>query len=328
MAPLKNIFAGTNNDMSVEKTSDIDCHLKVIKIAIIFLLCSLIASMGPLTYLLLHDTEIKDFESTFSSASELLSNSIAGSIDRKIAAGMLVDNLFGGAIASDQKQILPNFTLFNFENTMNALAISANCRYIAFAPLINTTTRLGWEAYAEKNVHKLNGPPSLVTSINGSWIVADGIYTISASGVRSYDLGYTGKDTPYPYWMFPVWQVAPVAQNSDLVMLDSLAVKIGGRQASIDEALTFRKPVFTSFVNLVQDLGTNIRPSTLIFSPIMSLADGNPIVGMFSSGFSWDVMLAGILYPEYKEVNCVITSTDSKCTIFLFTIMCDTELTL
>ena len=308
--------AGILKDMNGEKTTDIDYHLKVIKIAIIFLLCSMIASMGPLTYLLLHGAEMDEFESTFLSASQLMSNSISGSIERKIAAGKLVNNLFGGAIASNEEQILPNFTLQNFEKTMNSLAISANCRYIAFAPLINNTTRLGWEAYAAKNVQMLNGPPSLTTSINGSWTVADGIYNISVSGVHSYDLGYTGKDTPYPYWIFPIWQVAPIAQNFDLVMLDSHALKTGGRQSSIDQALTSRKSVFTSFVQMVQDVGIINRPSTIIFSPIVSLADGNPIVGMFSGGFSWDVMLAGILSPEHKQVNCVITSTGSKWTLF------------
>ena len=55
---------------------------------------------------------------------------------------------------------------------------------------------------------------------------------------------------------------------------------------------------------------------TIVFRPIISIADGNPIVGMFSGGFSWDIMLSGILHSNYKQVRCVVTSYESKFTIF------------
>ena len=85
-----------------------------------------------------------------------MSNSISGSIHSKIEAGNFVDSMFAGAIDSDKKQTLPNFTMLNFENTINDLIKVANCRYITFAPLVDNTTRNGWEAYAAKNVHLPN----------------------------------------------------------------------------------------------------------------------------------------------------------------------------
>ena len=304
-----------------------DHHLKVIKIAICFLLCSMIATLGPFAYLFLRDKKIRKFTDNFRSVSHLMSNSISGSIQRKIEAGNFVSNMFSGAIETDKKQVLPNFTMANFENTINALVEVANCRYITFAPLVDNTTRNGWEAYAAKNVHLLNGPPSLSTSTNGTWVVADGIYNLSSESVPIYDMGNMGKSSPYPHWMFPIWQVAPIAHYSDLIMLDSHAIKFGRIQDSVNKALTSRKAVFTGIVNLIPDVRVygSSRPSSIIYSPIISMADGNPIVGMFSGGFSWDVMLSGIVNPRYRRIRCVVKSDDRKLITFQFINICDTE---
>ena len=291
------LTTATMEGSTTEKAFDSDYHLNVIKIAIFFSLCSMIVSFGPMTYLLLHNAEVSRYTTTFRSISHLMSNSIADSIQSKIEAGNFVDSMFAGAIDSDKKQTLPNFTMLNFENTIKELVEVANCRYITFAPLVDNTTRNGWEAYAAKNVHLLNGPPSLTRSINGSWVVADGINNLSSEFVRSRDTGYVGESSQYPRWMFPIWQVAPIAYNSDLIMTDSHAIKFEHRQDSIDKALTSRGAVFTGFVHLIPDFRrygpSYSRPSTIVFRPIISIADGNPIVGMFSGGFSWDVTLAG-----------------------------------
>ena len=86
--------------------------------------------------------------------------------------------------------------------------------------------------------------------------------------------------------MFPVWQVAPIAQNADLVMLDNYAVTFENRHQSVEKLLIYMQPAFTNFVQLVQDLNTNKRPSTILFSPIVSTTDGDNIVGLSSGGFS------------------------------------------
>ena len=329
--PQKAVSNPTSRNSLTATMEDLtgDRHLNVIKIVIFFLLCSMIVSFGPMTYLLLHNAEFNRYTTTFRSISHLISNSISGSIQRKIEAGNFVDSMFASAIDSDKKQTLPNFTMLNFEKTINKLVKVANCRYITFAPLVDNTTRNGWEAYAAKNVHLLNGPPSLSRSINGSWVVADGIYNLSSELVRSRDTGYMGESSQYPRWMFPIWQVAPIAYNSDLIMADSHAIKFEHRQDSIDKALTSRNAVFTGFVQLIPDLRrygpSYSRPSTIIFYPIISIADGHPVVGMFSGAFSWDIMLSGILHPTYKQVRCVMTSYESKFIVYQFANICDSE---
>ena len=314
-------------DSIKEKKLVVDRRLKFITIAIFFLLCSMIVSLGPLIYLVLHNAEIKRLNGVFRSISHLMSSSISGSIQRKISAGDFVSSMVAGEVEADKNQVFPNFTIANFENTINKLVEVENCRFITFAPLVDNKTRRGWEAYAAKNVHLLNGPPSLSTSINGSWVVANGIYNLSSEFVRSYDTGYMGESIPHPYWMFPIWQVAPIAQNSDLIMADSHAITFGRRQDSVNKALTSRKAVFTGLVDLLPDIRIygHPRPSSIIYSPIISIADGNPIVGMFSGGFSWDVMLSNILHSKYGPIHCVVKSYDRKFIIFRFATSCDTD---
>ena len=148
--PSRDSFAATMEDSTGENQNDSDRHLNVIMMAIFFLLCSMIASFGPMIYFLVYNAEIKRYATTFRSISDLMSRSVSGSIQRKIDAGNFVNNMFAGEIHADKKQSMPNFTTATFENTIKPLVEVANCRYMTFAPLVDNTTRDGWEAYAAK----------------------------------------------------------------------------------------------------------------------------------------------------------------------------------
>ena len=53
------LTTATMEGSTTEKAFDSDYHLNVIKIAIFFSLCSMIVSFGPMTYLLLHNADIR-----------------------------------------------------------------------------------------------------------------------------------------------------------------------------------------------------------------------------------------------------------------------------
>ena len=116
------------------------------------------------------------------------------------------------------------------------------------------------------------------------------IFNVTSGFERSRDTDYIGESNPYPRLMFPIWQVAPIAYNSDLIMSDSHAIKFEHRQDFIDKALISRGAAFTGFVHLIpvfRRYGPSYsRPSTIIFFPTISIVDGNPILGMLSGGFS------------------------------------------
>ena len=284
--------------------------IKVIQVSVSFLLCILIIVLGSLTYSILRYSEVTAFQSQFNSATLLITMSAQGRIQRKVSAASLVDRLYSTAI-SPHMGSLPNFTLPDFEVTMEVLCTIAGLRYIAFSPLVTNATRLKWESYAAANVNLLHGPLSLNNSIDGSWTVANGIYNISSSNKRSRE--------PTSNIMFPIWQVAPIAANSALVMYDqhssSLSLNratpsVGLQNNSIDTMLKLKGTVFTDFVFLIPDRMNTTRPSTIIYSPIQIGEAG--VVGLFSGGFSWDEVLKGILPLDYKQIDCIVSTKTSK----------------
>ena len=155
------------------------------------------------------------------------------------------------------------------------------------------------------------------------------IFNVTSGFERSRDTDYIGESNPNPRLMFPIWQGGPIAYNSDLIMSDSHTIKFEHRQDFIDKALISRGAAFTGFVHLIpvfRRYGPSCsRPSTIIFFPTISIVDGNPILGMLSGGFSWVIMLSGILHPKYKQIRCVVRSYENKVIILQFANLCDTE---
>lgn len=286
----------------------IDRWLTTIKAIVAFMLCATIAALGPLTYLMLQSAEIDNFLSTFQAISQHMEDNVTGTFQRKITTSKLIVSLLAQGIATSGSAY-PNFTLSNFEQNMRPLATIADFRYVAFHPLVDQSERLKWEAYARHNNYLLKGPPGFNVSVNGSWVVGDGMYNVTSSGVRSYAGPIIG-DSPFPTSHFPVWQIAPISENVGLINLDSHSVLYQRRKAAIDDALTQRKPVMTDFVYLLQDGFDERRPSTITFNPIINDALDN--IGLISTGFTWDELLSGILQPGYGLIYCVVTRKSSK----------------
>ena len=159
-----------------------------------------------------------------------------------------------------------------------------------FNPIIDNTTRHGWEAYASANVDLLHGPSSLKVRTSGSWIVADGIYSKTSAGVAIKNPGYLAN-SKFPKVMTPVWQIAPIASNAKAVMYD-VHTTPQSRTDVIDNIISTKKPGFTDILQLVQD--SYYRPSTILYGPIQSLENGNPVVGTIGIILSWDQVLQGI----------------------------------
>ena len=199
----------------------------------------------------------------------------------------------------------PNFTLPGFESEMTVLMELSGSKTIIFYPLVTNETRQGWEEYAEANVDFLKLPPSL--ALNGGRTVGDGIYTQSSNGIVSSPSHAFGSS--HPTWLFPVWQIAPAALTSSIIMYDPYGV-IGSRRSCIDRVIQTSSYAFTDIVQLLSDEQV-ITPSTILYSPIMGPGPKDPIVGLASIAFSWGEVLNGILPGSY-EVDCVVTTKTSK----------------
>ena len=281
-----------------------------------FVLCALIAVLGSLAYFETKAAEMFLFRSQFKSASLTMTESITGGLLRKSLAISLVSDIFSHSHDKSTSQNFPNFTLPGYESSMNQVCGLAGLKFIAFSPLVTDVTRAGWEEYARKNVGLLEGPPSLTTSTNGSFTVADGIVNITTKGKVKHS-GYISQ-SKYPKWYFPVWQVAPVLENHQVVMYDPHALS-GSRLSTIDKAIEAGTGRFTDIVHLVVD--GRPGPATLHVLPIKSRALGNPIIGLIFGGFTWVEILQGIL-PHNYEVVCVLKTTTSKYDMICFLTLC------
>ena len=289
--------------------------LQLTQAGLCFVLCALIAVLGSLAYFETKEAEIFLFRSQFKSASLTLTESITGGLLRKSMAASLVSDMFSHGHDKSTSQNFPNFTLPGFESSMNQVCDLSGFRFLAYSPLVTDVTRAGWEEYARKNVGLLEGPPSLTTSTNGSFTVADGMVNITTRGKAKHS-GYISQ-SKYPTWFFPVWQVAPVLENHHAVMYDPHAFS-GSRLLTIDKALDAGAGRFTDIVHLVLD--GHKSPATIHVLPVKGRTVGNPIVGLITGGFTWVDILQGIL-PHNYEVICVLkTKTSEYDEIHLFTL--------
>lgn len=114
--------------------------------------------------------------------------------------------------------------------------------------------------------------------------------------------------------MFPIWQISPINKFASSVMVDYHASSPLRMQA-IDSVVTTKKTVFTDFLVFLgvggSSTSTSNRSSAVLYSPILGLSSGSPLLGVFSCGFSWDVMFGNITFDFILVVINTDTSTNS-----------------
>jgi hypothetical protein len=281
-------------------------YYRALRFGIGFLLCSLISCFGSLSYHLLMAAEVALLRNDISSTSMLINQSVNADFTRMVDAADVVSNLFGNAIENNYGGTFPNLTLPGFESTINSLRQLSGLQYIAYSPLINNRTRASWEAYAKDNVRLLNGPLSLITA------AANGISNLTSYRQKVHDTGYI-DGSPYPTTLLPVWQVAPIYGQAEIVMVDLHAL-VGNGGKAIDRVLATKKTYITEASHLLSSGNNSLRPEAVIFSPILSLKSGDPIVGLFTGGFCWDQIFNNI---TRSSVYVVLRTDDSTFTFHL-----------
>lgn len=263
------------------------------------------ACFGALSYHLLRAAEEKLLRNDIFLTYMLINQNVNADFSRIANAASVVNDLFGHAIENNYGGTFPNLTLPGFESTINSLRLLSGLEYIAFSPLIDNRTRASWEAYAKENVRLLNGPSSLITS------TANGISNLTSHRQKVYDTGHI-EGSPYPTVLLPVWQVAPIYEQAQNVMIDFHAL-VGTGKKAIDHVLATKKTIITDAPHLLPS-ENKLRPGGIIFSPILSLKSGNPIVGLFTGGFVWDQIFSNI---TLSSIHVVLETDDSTFTFHL-----------
>jgi hypothetical protein len=234
------------------------------------------------------------FRSEYTSTVAVLKNMFQKGINEKDHAASSLVKAYEGTLSTCT---FPNATLPAFEGISQGLIKLADARAVSMNPVITPETRGGFEAYALKNIHLLEG---FVES--RFWNVSDGIYEKNSNGVRIQS-PRADPNSNHSH-LFPVWQIAPISgpDNNNIAVMLNLHFE-SARRAALDNLMEFKTSAMTSMIQLVQDgpVGANCeplaersvcRPSSILFSPI--LGANQTVLGTVSVVFSWDTLLKGV----------------------------------
>ena len=268
----------TPDEISAAKVAYRPDNIRILQFSVYFLLCSLVAGIGSATFLFIRNSEYAVMMTEFTSTSSLIKQRVFEDISKKAIASDLMNHLFAYADEGGYGGTFPNITLPGFELTMNAMRNLADLRFVNLCPLISNDTRSGFEHYA-----KVTAASQIeLQSLN-----------ISQNGITDFDnkrvSGYI-KNSTYPTLLLPIWQTAPISTGYTFVMVDIHSLG-GSRTETIDIVLSTKEKRYTDLIVFTNRDRGIVRPSTLLFSPILSLKEGNPVIGLFAGGFSWDIIL-------------------------------------
>lgn len=273
------------------------------------------STVGYFTYSRLSGSEQINFQATFDAAVHDIEIKVQDNFTKKKVASALANSIFTAAIQNGYAGTLPNATLPGFDDIMGNVGMLAGLSAISFSPLVTNITRHQWEQYANINVDLLDrsAPHNLPTG--GSWSVSKGIADCSVYP-PFYNSGNVAG-SPHSNWLFPFWQIASnlLLPYESSLMFDPRSSPVLSTKDAIDHVILSKSCVLTDIVTGYRAAGDTVpQPSSIIYSPIIGLGDGKPMVGLITSQFFWkDVFQPSML----GNVFCVVTTPTHTFTLHL-----------
>ena len=117
----------------------------------------------------------------------------------------------------------------------------------------------------------------------------------------------------YKTTMVPVWQISPIEENSIAVMFNLHSEK--NLQRALDDTLYYKVPDLTAILQIVQE--SDLRTSSILFSPVFNNFRKQLVVGSISIVFSWDDVLNKLLPSYINGILCVIRTNIGQSYTFL-----------
>ena len=292
----------------LNQSKNVAVKISMLRYSLAFILCGLAAGLGASSFLLLRNREIQTFHGEFQSATIQSTRSISQSLRKIYLAATLINDIYNTEI-DVKPEMLPNYTIPGFEKIVHNINKLSNARVTSFSPLLTTKTRGSWEAYAAQNVGLLMGPPSLTVSTNSSWIVADGIYTIINGKPSKAPL--VAVASSHPDLLFPIWNIAPIVNNSAAIMYDPHSDR-GSRTKAIDRVVDTMQGAPSDVVQLVFDT-VRFRPSTVLYFPVTN--SSSEMVGLLGIAFTWDQVFENVLPSYLNRIYCVVSTSTISFTL-------------
>ena len=278
-----------------------------------------------------------NFENQYLDSVSMVAESFQNRIDIKYSTAKtfsaMITSRYGNVAQAvlGEEPLWPNVTIPDFQEQAMAMLDIADGRAISFNPIITQdVNRLEWEAHAAATAEILGDPLLVTPDPEAEWpdnrTVSFGIYSRDQDKNVIYDPGYAPNSTFYKDVMVPVWQIAPIENNSKAIMYNLHSETY--RQQALDHMMRFQVADLTAFLQLVQD-GVETRPSAILFYPVfdvfrnkteeVGVANGaqtqeqeQTVVGSISIVFSWDMLLNDILPNYIKGMICVLRSSTGE----------------
>ena len=298
----------------LNQSKNVAVKILMLRYSLVFILVGLATGLGGGSFVILRYKELSTFRAEFNSAAIQTKRSMTDHILKTYVAAAVIDAVYTGQLNTTEGTVLPYYTMPGFDNIVSGINQLSKSRITSLSPVVKNTSRLQWEKYAKENVGALQGPASLRISVNGSWIVADGIFTTDTHGKQSRSPNVV-PESQYPNLMFPIWQVSPLKMNAVAVMFDPHA-KLGTRMLAIDRALSTMQGASTDIVQLVIDSG-KYRPSTILYFPVASSGSIPETIGLIGMAFTWDEIFAHVLPSYLNRLDCVVTTETTSFTLAL-----------
>ena len=221
-------------------------------------------------------------------------------------APLPVSALYTSRYAPDENW--PNTTMPEFREQVYGQLKLSDGRALSFNPIIYETTCEPWEAHSMENVEILSDTSLIERAWETCRIVADGIFMVG--GVDDTGLASGSR---YNTTMVPVWQISPIEGNSKAVVFNLNSGM--NRQRALDDMLYHKVPALTAILQLFQ--GSDLRPSSVLFSPVFNNFRKQLVVGSISIVFSWDDLLNKLLPSYINGIFCVIRTNIGQSYTFL-----------
>lgn len=288
--------------------------------------------VATLVGLYVSNNERIDFETQYLDSVSMVRETFQNRIDIKYntakTLSAMITSRYGNVAQAvlGEEPLWPNVTMPDFQEQANAMLAIADGRAISFNPIITQdVNRLEWEAHAAATAEILGDPLLVTPDPEAEWpdnrTVSFGIYSRDQDKNVIYDPGYAPNSTFHKNVMVPVWQIAPIENNSKAIMFNLHSETY--RQQALDHMMRFQVADLTAFLQLVQD-GVETRPSSILFYPVFDVfrnktdagaqtqEQDRTVVGSISIVFSWDMLLKDILPNYIKGMICVIRSSTGE----------------
>ena len=282
------------------------CRVHTLRISVFLALSLAAALLGYFAFTLFSKAEQDSFERQFSSSASLIADNLKAAFQIIFNSALEQSALY--TYQFQDESIWPNVTIVGFNEVSTVRLQISNGHGINFIPLIDArTNRKSWEAYAAATYPSLELPQD-VRDVLAAWPPSKGIYDTPGNGTYKVYSTTPIVGSLYPYILAPTWQVSP-AENNIIIMKNQHSS--GPRLVTIDQCIETLQPALSDFLKLYTDPTASLRPSAIMYVPILSYTNRSKVLGITNLVFTWDTLMSGALPSFIKGVECVIHSSTS-----------------